>query len=332
MHSEPTETAVIKPLRSLVTATFPWALAVVCLLATACIPEKSCAFTKTCPDPTADASIDTSKAPDRTSAPGDVTLDSNVPDANVESPLFKCTRSTHCPSELPYCDQASERCTGCRTSDDCQNPEARYCATFPDAPETNRCVECLPEDNTCDKVCVDFRCAQCDPADNAGCDSDSAPHCVDLDGELTCVECATNRNCSSRPGKPYCSDNKCKSCSVTDPSSCPADIPVCFDEGPRARCVECFESSQCPAAEGEVAVCIEEQCTRCVLGSNEGCFGSTAYCAVVITTADGGIDYFTPDASTTNQYLEFDHDCVQCLNDSHCSAVTPNCVRGRCTE
>lgn len=313
--------------------------------AMACIPEKSCEFTKTCVEPTTDASQ--SAAPATSEKDASVAVGANASstsdaasssDEDAGLPLITCTRSTQCPAQQPFCDEASGVCTGCRSNTDCSVVGAPFCL-LDSSPQLNRCVECLEDQasDTCSGACVDYHCVACDPANNQGC-SGTKPVCVERDDGPVCVECASNTDCTDSDA-PYCSADQCKACSAADPESCPPERPVCVEENDAARCVECVTGSDCSSrsdADPSELLCVQEHCTACVLGSDEGCPIAVPFCAAVVTNEeDAGVSYLAPSGSeepAANQYLEYQHVCVECVNDGGCGGSLPGCFQGQCVE
>lgn len=343
-----------------------WGQVVWCalLLTSACLPKQSCELTKTCePDAattsaeaTSSASVASSAAEagvssatttittdaTRSSAPVVDAAMSETADAHVETPTVVCTRSVECTVELPYCDDAAKVCTACREARDCKDASAPYCLVDVAAAQYNRCVECLGEeisgeDDCSDGVCVDYSCVTCNLATNDGC-SGETPVCVNIAGAPACVACDTSADCEDTPATPTCSDHVCKACSTADPSACPGEQPVCVEEPTSARCVECTESSQCQARAGdaETSVCVQEQCSRCVLGTAEGCSSDAPYCAALIPgEGDAGVEYLSPgltETPTANQYLDYEHTCLECVSSDDCGGSRPSCIDGTCVE
>lgn len=324
------------------------------LVTSACLPKQSCELTKTCePDAGSETtSVATTSSTAMSSnlseagvvgstgdASGTPTSDAAASaDAEVEVPAVACTRSIDCTVELPYCDTAAGVCTACREARDCKDTLAPACLVDVAAPQHNRCVACLGAEDDCDEgVCVDYSCVACNVATNDGC-SDETPVCVAIAGTPTCVACDDSADCEDTPATPTCSGHVCKACSTADPSHCPDQTPVCVEEAASARCVECTETVQCQAGaeNGETSVCVQEQCTRCVLGTQEGCSATAPYCAALIPAeGDAGIEYLSPAPSATptaNQYLEYDHACVECVSSGDCGGSLPSCVAGTCVQ
>lgn len=333
------------------------------VLSTACLPKQSCELTKTCEPDAATTSAEATSSSSVTSTTAseggissaasdaamssaqvmDAAASSSAADAHVETPAVACTRSIDCTVELPYCDTAASVCTACREARDCKDANAPFCLIDVAAAQYNRCVECLggelgAENECSDGVCVDHGCVACNVATNDGC-SGETPVCVNLAGAPTCVACDDNADCEDTPGTPTCSGHVCKACSTADPSACPGEQPVCVEEVASSRCVECTESAQCQARadDGEISVCVQEQCTRCVLGTAEGCTPSAPYCAALVPSeGDAGIEYLSPGLAATptaNQYLEYDHTCVECVVQKDCEGGSlPSCVDGQCVE
>lgn len=344
--SSKTSNALTNERRLLKTTTSPALVLTLLLLTGACIPKKSCEFTKTCAaESNTDASAVTAQATqsDGAAAAGSGDGAAGTGDASTENPdgappVISCTRSTQCTDEVPYCDEAAQVCTGCRSSTDCRSDEQPFCLIDSDAPQANRCVQCLAGDGTCAGACVDNQCATCDPTNNAGC-SDTTPFCVTANGAPSCVDCVEDQDCASTPSTPFCSHNQCQTCSTDNPDSCPPEAPVCVEEEAAARCVECADSSHCASlTDGGslAALCVQERCTTCVLGTNAGCSTTDPFCAAVVPNdGDGGFEYLAPLPSETpasNQYLEYDHVCLQCLNDDACGGSLPGCFDGQCVQ
>lgn len=322
------------------------------LVGQGCIPKRSCEFTKTCasetsPSVSSDAGSATQTNPSGSSVVADAAvvfdaaatgeIDARVADS---SPVVACTRSADCTEAQPFCDLVARVCTTCRDNDDCRSPDAPVCLVETAQPELNRCVQCRNGESDCDEgTCADNRCVNCDPRTNAGCVGTTSI-CTEVNGTPTCVACTTNADCASTPDTPTCSDYRCKACSAEDATQCPTDAPVCVEEPTQARCVQCTENNHCRSGEEESdtgPVCIEETCTACELGSNDGCPSSYPYCAAAIPVE--GTDtttYFAPTQSETvpsNQYLEYEHACVACLTNAGCMGGSrPACFNGACVE
>jgi hypothetical protein len=322
-----------------------------------CIPKRSCEFTRTCPPETHDAgpedtvgvstsssqsnsgvSIgDASVVPLDGASPADASLDAEV----APTPIIACVRSTDCTPELPFCEDTAKVCTGCRADRDCKGDDATLCLLVGAEPQNNSCVECLTSENCDDGVCLDNACVTCNADTDEGCDG-ATPLCASIAGVPTCVACEVDVDCADTPETPTCSAHVCKACSVKDPSHCAAETPVCVEEASSARCVACTESSHCQLTEdggsAGSAQCIEEQCTTCVLGTNDGCPTAFPFCAALVPeTGDAGVAYLAPSPSetpTANQYLEYQHVCVECINNQACGASSsrPGCFDGTCVQ
>lgn len=328
-------------------------LLVVTHLVSGCIPKRSCEFTRTCPPETADAATeDTTSASSSSSQSNSnvVSADASVgsvdaappADASVDAavapvPVIACVRSADCTPELPFCEDAADVCTACRADRDCKGEDATLCLLDSAEPQNNRCVECLTAENCGDGVCVDHACFTCSTDTNEGC-SGATPVCASLAGTPTCVACEVDVDCAGTPETPTCSDHVCKACSLKDPSHCGAETPVCVEEGNSARCVQCRDSIDCQLAEdggsNGNAQCVQEQCTTCVLGTNEGCSTTLPFCAALVPeTGDAGVSYLAPSPSetpTANQYLEYEHACLECLDEDACGGSLPGCFDGQC--
>src|SRR5690606_14232548 len=181
-------------------------------------------------------------------------------------------------------------------------------------------------------VCVDNVCVACNLYTDAGCGG-SKPVCAAIDGTPTCVACTVDDHCADTPNTPACSEHLCKACSVDNPSHCPSEKPVCVDEGKTARCVACTEDAHCEDENGD-GLCVQQHCTVCVLGTSLGCAASAPFCAVAVPES-GEIRYLLPTQSDTPsaaQYLEYEHVCLECMDDYACGGNLPGCFNGQCVE
>lgn len=322
-----------------------------------CIPKRSCEFTRTCPAESVDASTpdvpaassshqassaaslsDASAAPNDAAAPLDA-----APDADVAPvPIIACDRSTDCTPELPFCEDTAKVCTACRADRDCKSDDAPLCLLDAAEPQNNHCVRCLTNDDCNAGVCLDNSCVACNTDTNEGCEG-STPICAAVGGTPTCVTCEVDVDCSATPETPTCSGHICKACSESDPSHCPTEAPVCVEEATSARCVTCTESAHCQLTEDGgsegTAMCVQEHCTACVLGTGEGCPSHHPFCAALVPEpGDAGVSFLAPTLSATptaDQYLEYEHACIECLDSSQdggCGGSLPGCFEGNCVQ
>lgn len=331
------------------------ALAGVALLTPACIvPKTTCEYTKTCVTANKDASVapsDTETTRTHTSADGasvDVTPEAGVRDAALDASLAdagaspseaqKCERLMDCPAQLPVCHATEGVCTECDDAFDCNaTPGRPLCKQRPGRVQDNRCVQCLTNADCGDDICVNDKCVKCNTRTNDGCTS-SLPHCTLVDDTPTCVACVTNDHCTDE--LPVCSEHRCVLCTSGDATHCPVHTPVCAADETPPRCVGCRDDGDCSGFTlGGVEVtglCLEEQCTLCELGTNRNCTESYPFCVALLPTAEGGTSLFTPaetNADTpSEQYLDFEHQCVECLDDVVCDGSRKLCHNGSCVE
>lgn len=317
-----------------------------------CIPKRSCEFTRTCPPEGADAATGEtteSIASDSNGSMADGSvrpIDASAPasDGGMDAgprpvPVIPCSRSTNCSAELPFCDETAKVCTACLSDRDCRNADTSRCLLDPVAAQNNRCVECLTSETCEDGVCQDYACVTCNTETEEGCEG-ATPLCTLVKDAPTCVACEVDFDCGETSDTPTCSNNVCKACSAANPSNCAPETPVCVEGAASSRCVECTEAAHCTLQNGDAAsdaVCVEEQCTRCVLGTSDGCDSSYPFCAALIPNEDGtGVTYFAPspsDTPTAEQYLEYQHVCVECFDDNGCDGgMNPGCFDGQCVE
>lgn len=353
-----------------VTSSTTWAqklagLTVVGLFAQACIvPDVTCEYTKTCGETSLDASVlptstaATDAAIDATATPtvddADATSSGNASnghgsfidggltsdeDASIISAPIDCAFLEDCQTLELVCHETEHVCTQCTKEFHCSPfPDRRFCKVRPGHEQDNECVQCLADADCTNGVCVDNACRACNPKTNNGC-TNPLPQCVELDEVPTCVACATNEHCGA--DAPVCADNTCALCTNEDTTHCPPEAPLCATDEPVARCVGCRDANDCTGMlTGETQVdglCINQKCTVCELGTNLNCAPSFPYCTALIPETDSGVSRFAPPATDArapaNQYLDFEHECVECLDDQACKGgSTPACFNGSCVE
>jgi hypothetical protein len=338
------------------------ALSVHILLQACIVPKATCEYTKTCVESSKDASIEEteSTSADASSLPAisdggmtsagsgssvvDGTLDASI-DARAETDAQvaerrECELVRDCPSELPVCHATERVCTQCDNNFDCNAfPGRPLCKPEPEHVQDNVCVECLADTDCDDAICVENTCVSCNLKNNDGCTA-NLPVCANKDGSPTCVLCASNQDCAAE--LPVCTDNQCVLCTSEDTSHCPAGAPVCVTDEISARCVGCRDDGDCEGMlQGDSLVdglCIDEQCTTCELGTNRNCPLSAKFCVALLPEGDGGMSLFAPSdpkvdsGSPQEQYLSFDHQCVECLQDNACGGSKKGCDNGVCVQ
>jgi hypothetical protein len=315
----------------------------------ACIvPELGCEFTKTCSDvdPTETTDSDTSEAGFADASGANRIEDAShdartrldaAADTSATVARIACQYVGDCPDELPVCDAVAKVCTKCDNNIDCgASPNTPHCKSNVGHEQDNSCVQCLG-DGDCDQgICVDNACVSCNVRNDDGCNS-LLPQCVLIDDAPTCVVCDGNEHCSY--DLPLCAGNQCVLCTSEDASYCPREAPVCDAENIPGRCISCANDEDCTSTNANVAgLCIDEQCTACELGTSRNCSDSAPYCVALLPEKDGGVSLFAPDLTSTlggappEQYLEFQHQCVECLDDSVCVGSKKGCFAGACVR
>jgi formylglycine-generating enzyme required for sulfatase activity len=243
-------------------------------------------------------------------------------DADCEEPTPLCNLDTgQCVSCLP-------RCTGkCCGDDGCGGDCPDLCAATGQNCNSETCEcegVCVPD--CAGRVCGPDKCGEtCPPGCDGeefcddgicklpGCDSDQdcqAPLRYCQLATRACVECLENEHCA---GEQICSGGAC-----SDQPTCQTDSQCEYGEiCVGGDCVSgCRSNRDCPDDE----YCVEEMgdngtCVECELPEDcpEG------------TTCEGYqcVTWCTEEAHCTPRYCNLDsHDCVDCLEDSHCGADT----------
>lgn len=219
------------------------------------------------------------------------------------APGVTCTQPRDCVDESkPYCAPALGACVQCIEDQQCG--EGKVCNTEGKCevgcnehscplgkackPGTG-CVDCLT-DSQCGagKVCKQNTCVPGCSRTNPNCPNTMA---CDVDAG-SCVGCVTNTNCLP-PGPPVCdpTTHTCVECTTGTDCRDPQH-PVCNPS--TNTCVECTGDTECPAGK----VC---QTNVCVPGCNA--------------------NHPCPMGSVCNGQGQ----CVQCVDDNHCSGTTPRC-------
>ncbi|MCB9553696.1 MAG: hypothetical protein H6705_17790, partial [Myxococcales bacterium] len=124
-------------------------------------------------------------------------------------------------------------------------------------------------------------CRACDPANNDGCDANSATPVCD-GATFRCVGCANDTQCAGRAdGRLQCVSGRCERCDPGDPTDaggCPevSAAPIC---DPSSRtCVACANDAQCFLRGGGRDVCVAPNCQLCDPTDDDGCGGVTPIC------------------------------------------------------
>ena len=248
-----------------------------------------------------------------------------------------------CPPKKPACRESDSTCVECDDNGDCSDPTPA-CRLF-----DNTCVECnYNGDCSSGEVCrsSDNVCVEC--LRHGHCTGQSEPFCSDN----VCVECVNDDPCPS--GK-HCQQNTCvpiMDCYEDDGAfGCPSEKVCRVMPDSSYRCVECRDTSDC--SYGEVCrlssdhdstwsdsicveclghrdcsilrpVCVIPPYSRPTLGTVSQCFPDEASFLGDISGSD-----FCGDGKYLNAACECAPDfntCVECLNNAHCSDLTPLCL------
>jgi hypothetical protein len=223
-----------------------------------------------------------------------------------------CVNDTECPG-AQVC--VSNQCVECRNAaqcDDGDNCTANVCnnnsCTFPDAcpgeeciPATGVCVECLGNadcndgDNCTNDVCNNNSCTNPD-----ACPGEA---CIAATGQ--CVECIDNNDCSDGDN---CTTDTCSNNSCTFPDACPGETCVAAT----GQCVQCIDNSDC-AGNPAGSFCDNNQCVECI-GNGDCSDGDNC---TTDTCSNNSCSF--PDACPGEQCVPASGQCVQCLDDTHCT-------------
>lgn len=246
----------------------------------------------------------------------------------------ECITSAECAGNMAMgdagaatvCDTSSHRCVECLGNGDCSG-DTDVCKTDAGNTRRNACVECLV-DGHCSAptpICDD-RSNDCTARCQTASDCTGDKRACNTERAL-CVECTDNSHCSGTPGKPLCDteSNQCVECLDDGPCNAGGSSRVCDLES--HSCVECREDAQCtdglPFCETETKQCV--QCLndqQCLLGTASRCNA-----AHVCTGC-------TDNNQCENGAQCRDGECVECLNNSHCTfdPERPFCEtsRGQC--
>ncbi len=164
------------------------------------------------------------------------------------------------------CDiTTSDRCEGgvcqCGEEDACGG-ERPFCRAEIGQPVT--CVAC-ERDQECgdNRVCVDNRCSECDPASrDLQCDFDADRPICGANG--LCVGCMNNAECELRVGdQNFCVAGTCTECNPDTNAGCDPFSPICA----AGLCRPCVDSAEC----GLGSECFEGRCEGCDPASQVGC-------------------------------------------------------------
>lgn len=233
----------------------------------------------------------------------------------------ECTDDSHCSEATPYCSTADNTCSDVPDSGACDQCPAA-CALYGAA---WTCVDCVisadcADGEACDvasHTCVAWPAVgECTSDDSCG---DALPYCVVVEGEWTCVGCASQSACSDQ-GEGWGCDQQLHIC-TNFCQYCTGATPGCVKLGSEWTCVACADDTDCA-------------------DESASCDGGTHTCANATTAGecdpDQAGDCHSPsticalsDSSTWS--------CHECTDDDHCTLATePACAMmdgiGTCVE
>jgi hypothetical protein len=149
-------------------------------------------------------------------------------DANCTGGLI-CQQATTAAQK--FCVPPTFKCqgcaaTGCKTGESCDftvNPPICTYAGCPVKLVTGECVECTNDThcstNSKGTKCISNVCSAANQSNECSVCKDPYPGCVEINGNWSCVECATDADCAAK-GKGTCS-SKTFTCSATSSGSAP---------------------------------------------------------------------------------------------------------------
>ena len=195
----------------------------------------------------------------------------------------------------PICAGNPEGCRGCQNNGECAG----------NAGNGGICAEAGQNDGAC---------GACDPADDEGCNNNSATPVCDA-GDLTCRRCANDGECVGNPRGDECvATGRCRDCDPADDTGCVSNstAPICAANN--FQCRACANDGECGGnASGE----------QCVTGGAD--VGACRFCD---SADDAGCD-----AGGNAPVCDGDdYQCRACEADAEC-AGNPNgpfCIAGAC--
>jgi hypothetical protein len=207
-------------------------------------------------------------------------------DAGAPAGCVQCLTDTNCPTATPRCLTSAGTCVVCLTNTDCGN------GTTP---------SCWPSTHTCH--------ARCD-SDGGACPAGvNMPNVCDTTSGA-CVGCRSGQDCPT--ARPVCDTvtKQCEQCQ-TD-TNCSGTTPRCDTAANPPICVTCLTNPDCAnSTVGPVCRQVGIANHTCVAGcvSNAQCTNAT------LPMSDAG----APACNLTT------NTCVQCVDNTTCSAPTPLC-------
>lgn len=328
-----------------------------------CVADEDCSSDRHCmagvcmqrDDAGADAGVTDMASPDASMpdvGPADAGMDAEPePDVAPDIPPDLPPCGGACADPRPICDEASDLCVECLTSEHCTDS---VCET-----KGYTCVECVTTNDCATGVCDELvnTCVEC--LENTDCSAVGASACVND----VCVACATNDDCSHLPNTTLCDAGTCVECTGTDYATC--NGPVCetrqrtcsgFPPGMTGLCSECVSDAQCrdgmlcvpmnypTATDPEVGTfCLWKQSAAGMGAPNGSCSTVAPYSRqVAVRSIDGVMDTVCSLRDTTcaglRSYLTecpttMDDECgapgfddALCLTDGATYRCTPRCT------